>query len=171
MISKIKALRKQIATDCVAKIIRADQKGDLPSLPYSTYKIIDDRKGTGREDISYVPKENALEETRVEERNTTISFNCYGTTHDNSLALATQLRKWFVLGGLLYLEELNVAIVSISELQNRTTFLVDAYDEKWGFDVIMRYLDIDEREVDYFDKVEYEVEISTDFKEGQKGDD
>lgn len=159
MISKIKAIRRQLASDCAATIIRADQKGDLPNLPYTTYKIIGDRPGTGREDVSYVSKENALEETRIEERNTTISFNCYGTTHDNSLALATQLRKWFVLGGPLYFEELNMAIVSISEVQNRTTFLVDAYDEKWGFDVIIRYLDIDEREVDYFDKVEVEMKI------------
>lgn len=159
MISKIQAIRRQLANDCATTIIRADQPGALPNLPYATYKIIGDRKGTGREDISYVSKENALEETRVEERNTTISFNCYGTTHDNSLALATQLRKWFVLGGSLFLEELNVAIVSIPEVQNRTTFLVDAYDEKWGFDVIVRYLDIDAREVDYFDKVEIEKKI------------
>lgn len=159
MITKIKAIRKQLAVDTALTIIRADQPGKLPPLPYTTYKIIGDRKGTGLEDISYVSKENALEETRVEERNTTISFNCYGTTHDNSFALATQLRKWFVLGGPLYLDELNVSIKSISDVQNRTTFLIDAYDEKWGFDVIVRYMDTDQHEVDYFDKVEYEITI------------
>ncbi|MET4562180.1 hypothetical protein ABIA69_003366 [Lysinibacillus parviboronicapiens] len=157
MITKIKAIRRQLASDCTTTIIRADQTGDLPILPYATYKIIGDRKGTGREDVSYVSKTDALEETRVEERNATISFNTYGTTHDNSFEVATKLRKWFVLGGPLYLDEWNVAIVSISDVQNRTTFLVDSYDEKWGFDVIIRYLDTDEHEIDYFDKVETEI--------------
>lgn len=156
MITKIKAIRRQLASDFNINIIRADQPGNLPALPYATYKIIGDHKGTGQEDVSYASKTDALEETRVEERNTTISFNCYGTTHDNSLALAIQLRKWFVLGGPIYLDELNVAIKSTSAVQNRTTFLIDAYDEKWGFDVIVRYLDIDAREVDYYDKVETE---------------
>lgn len=157
MITKIKAIRKQLAADCAATIIRADQPGALSKLPYATYKIIGDRKGKGREDVTYISKDNALEETRFEERNITISFNCYGTSHDNSLSLATQLRKWFVLGGPIYLDELNVAIVGISDVQNRTTFLVDAYDEKWGFDVIIRYIDTDQHEIDYFDKVEYEI--------------
>lgn len=158
-VNLVKLIRKQLAADTNHTIIRADQPGAVPSLPYATYKIISDRKGTGREDVSYISKENALEETRIEERNTTISFNTYGTTHDNSFEVATKLRKWFVLGGPLYLDELNVAIVSISEVQNRTTFLVDAYDEKWGFDVIIRYMDTDEHEIDYFDKVEYEITI------------
>lgn len=159
MINLIKSVRRQLSTDTGVNIIRADQPGDLPSLPYATYKIMGDRKGTGQEDVSYVSKIDALEETRVEERNTTISFNCYGTSHDESLATATKLRKWFVLDGPIYLDDLNVVLVSISDVQNRTTFLIDAYDEKWGFDVILRYLDIDARDVDYFDKVELEMKI------------
>lgn len=162
MIDKIKSIRRQLANDCNVNIIRADQPGDLPKLPYATYKIIGDRSGTGQDDVSYVSKTDTLEETRVEERNTTISFNCYGTSHDESLATATKLRKWFVLDGPIYLDEINVAIANIPDVQNRTTFLVDAYDEKWGFDVILRYLDIDAREVDYFDKVEIEMKVEGD---------
>lgn len=159
-----KAIKKQLATDTNTTIIRADQTGVVPQKPYATYKIISHRKGTGQEDISHRDEPDALIEKRVEERNATISFNVYGTTHDNAYEVAEKLRKWFVYGGSFYLDEMNAAVVEVSDVQNRTTFLVDSYDEKYGFDVIIRYLDIDEREADYFDTVEYYVQINSDTK-------
>ena len=63
------------------------------------------------------------------------------------------------MGEVLSLDELGVAVASISKVGNRTSFLVDAYDEKWGFDVIIRYNETDQYEIDYFDKVEYEITI------------
>ncbi|UPW82326.1 hypothetical protein [Lysinibacillus sp. Ag94] len=153
----VKLIRNQLATDTDLTIIRADQPGDLPKLPYATYKVIGDRKGVGQEDVSHINKPDALSETRTQERNSTISFNIYGTSHDNAYEVATQLRKWFEWGGSLFLEDINVAVVDLTDVTNRTTFLLDSYDEKWGFDVIIRYLDIDEHDVDYFDKVEYEI--------------
>ncbi|MFJ6210594.1 LIC_12616 family protein [Lysinibacillus sp. NPDC092081] len=155
----VKLIRNQLATDTDITIIRADQPGDLPELPYVTYKVIGDRFGVGQEDVSYADFPDALVETRIQERNSTISLNIYGTSYDNAFEVATKLRKWFEYRGFLFLEEINVAIVSMSDIDNRTTFLVDSYDEKWGFDVIIRYLDIDEKEVDYFDKVEVEMKL------------
>ncbi|MFJ7891299.1 LIC_12616 family protein [Lysinibacillus xylanilyticus] len=155
----VKLIRNQLATDTDLTIIRADQPGDLPKLPYATYKVLGHRKGVGQEDISYRDEPNAHVEKRVEERNATISFNCYGTTHDNAYEIAEKLRKWFVRGGSFYLDEIDVVIIDVSEVDNRTTFLIDAYDEKWGFDVIIRYLDMDENEVDYFDKAEVKMNL------------
>ncbi len=153
----IKLIRKQLADDTNLTIIRADQTGNIPNLPYATYKVISDRKGVGREDVSHVDTLNSLVETRTQERNSTISFNIYGTSLDNAFEVATQLRKWFEWRGSLFLEDINVAVVNVTDVTNRTTFLVDTYDEKWGFDVIIRYLNIDEHDIDYFDKVEYEI--------------
>jgi len=155
----IKAIREQLATDYNLTIIRADQTGDVPALPYVTYKIISDRKGVGRESVEHIDGENQLIEQRSQERNATISFNVYGTSHDNAYEMAKQLRKWFEWRGSLFLEEINIALVSVSTVDNRSVFLVDAYDEKYGFDVIIRYIDSDEFEIDYFDKVEYDVII------------
>lgn len=155
----MKLIRKEVAVDSSLTIIRADQTGDIPTLPYVTYKIIGDRKGQGRENISHVDQPDSLIEKRTQERNFTISFNTYGTSHDNSFEVASQLRKWFEGRGSFFLDGLGVAIVSISEVGNRTTFLVDTYDEKWGFDVIIRYNETDQYEIDYFDKVEYEITI------------
>ena len=155
----IKAIRNQLATDLGLTIIRADQTGPLPALPYATYKVIGDRKGFGRESSNYLDSPNALVETRNQTRNATISFNVYGTSHDNAYEVATQLRKWFEWRGSLFLDEINIAAVSVEEVGNRTTFLIDSYDEKWGFDVIIRYLESDSLEIDYFDQVESEIII------------
>jgi len=158
-VNLIKLIRKQLLDDTDLTIIRADQTGDIPKLPYATYKVIGDRKGVGQEDVSHVNKPDSLSETRIQERNATISFNTYGTSHDNAFEVATQLRKWFEWRGSLFLDEINVAIVNLTDVTNRTTFLLDSYDEKWGFDVIIRYLDIEEHDIDYFDKVEVEMKL------------
>lgn len=155
----IKAIRNQLATDFGLTIIRADQTGDIPALPYATYKVIGDRKGFGRESSNYLDSPDALVETRDQTRNATISFNVYGTSHDNAYEVATQLRKWFEWRGSLFLDEINVAAVPVEEVGNRTTFLINSYDEKWGFDVIIRYLESDSLEIDYFDQVESEIII------------
>ncbi|WGT37680.1 hypothetical protein QH639_17835 [Lysinibacillus sp. 1 U-2021] len=155
----IKLIRKQLVADTALTVIRADQAGDIPKLPYATYKVIGDRKGIGQDDVSHVNKPDALSETRIQERNSTISFNTYGTSHDNAYEVATQLRKWFEWRGSLFLDEINVAVVNLTDVTNRTTFLLESYDEKWGFDAIIRYQEIDEHEIDYFDKVEVEMKL------------
>lgn len=155
----IKSIRIQLAKDTGLTIIRADQLGKPPSLPYITYKVISDRKGVGRENVEHIDGENQLIEQRSQERNATISFNVYGTSHDNAFEVAKQLRKWFEWRGSLFFEEINVALVEVSAVDNRSVFLIDAYDEKYGFDVIIRYIDSDQYEIDYFDKVETEFII------------
>lgn len=155
----VKMIRKQLAEDAGLTIIRADQTGDIPKLPYATYKVIGDRKGIGQDDVSHVNRPDALSETRIQERNATISFTTYGTSHDNAFEVATQLRKWFEWRGSLFLDEINVAVVNLTDVTNRTTFLLESYDEKWGFDVIIRYLEFDEHDIDYFDKVEVEMKL------------
>ena len=155
----IKVIRTQLATDTGFTIIRADQKGKLPALPYATYKLISDRKGVGHENVEHIDSENQLIEQRSQERNATISFNVYGTSHDNAFEVAKQLRKWFEWRGSLFLEEINVALVDVTAVDNRSVFIINAYDEKYGFDVIIRYIDSDQYEIDYFDKVESEFII------------
>lgn len=161
----IKSIRTQVEKDTGFTVIRADQKGKLPELPYATYKVISDRKGVGRDDVQHIDGHEQLIEQRSQERNATISFNIYGISHDNAFEVAKQLRKWFEWRGSLFLDEINVALVSVSAVDNRSVFLVDAYDEKFGFDVIIRYVDSDQYEIDYFDTVEWEVQINTDTKE------
>lgn len=147
-----KLICSQLMTDLNVTVIRADQTGQLPSLPYITYKMLSDRDGVGQENVTYVSVETGLDEHREAERNSTISYTCYGTTNDEAFELAQALRKWFVHGGSFYLDSINLVTASVSDVQNRTTFLVNSYDEKWGLDVKLRYIDSDVRSIEYFDK-------------------
>lgn len=157
--SLIKTIRKQIASDLGLTIIRADQPGDVPPLPYATYKVQGDGKGFGREDVSYEDQPEELIETTEEERLMNVTFSTYGTTHDQAYDLSQEIRKWFNRDGFLFLQENGAAVARLSDVLNKTTFLVDAYDEKFGVDVMIRYNETDTAPVDYFDKVEYEIDI------------
>lgn len=155
----IKAIRRQLAADLGLNIIRADQPGDLPPLPYATYKVLGDSKGFGYEDVSYEDQPAELFETTEEERLMNVTFTTYGTTHDQAYDLSKKIRKWFERDGFFFLEENDAAVARLSDVLNKTTFLVDAYDEKYGVDVMIRYNETDAASVDYFDKVEYEINI------------
>lgn len=156
----LKAIQEAVETANDLTIIRADQTGDLPQLPYATYKVISDRKGVGRETIEFVDLPNQLDEQVERERNVTLSFNIYGNTHDEAYELAKKLRRWFENNrSAEFCEENNITFASVTDVTNRTTFLVDSYDEKYGFDIIVRYNDVDQYEIDYFDTVEYEIII------------
>ena len=157
--SLIKTIRKQLAADLGLTIIRADQPGDVPPLPYATYKLQGDGKGFGREDTSYEDRPLELLETNKEARLTSVTFTTYGTTHDQAYELAKRLHKWFNRDGFFFLQENGAAVARLSDVLNKTTFLIDAYDEKYGVDVMIRYNESDAASVDYFDKVEYEINI------------
>ena len=154
----IKEIRKALATDTALTIIRADQDGTTSPRPFATYKVMGDRKGTGRETIEHIDSTHALEEKRNQNRTITISLHAYGKTHNEAYETAQKLRKWFGFKGAQSLEALNVSALP-GNVTNRTTFLVDSYDEKYGFDVVIHYIDADQYEIDYFDKVEYQIII------------
>lgn len=155
----IKAIRRQLAADLGLNIIRADQPGDLPPLPYATYKVLGDGKGFGHEDVSYEDQPDELLETTEEERLMNVTFTTYGTTHDQAYELSKKIRKWLKRDGFFFLQESGAAVARLSDVLNKTTFLMDSYDEKYGVDVMIRYNETDAASVDYFDKVEYEIII------------
>lgn len=155
----IKAIRRQLAADLKLNIIRADQPGDLPSLPYATYKVLGDGKGFGHEDVSYEDQPEELLETTEEERLMNVTYTAYGTTHDQAYELSQEIRKWFNRDGFFFLQKNGAAVARLSDVLNKTTFLFESYDEKYGVDVMIRYNEADAASVDYFDRVEYEINI------------
>lgn len=45
------------------------------------------------------------------------------------------------MSGENHLEDMNIVVTNLRAIENRTTFLVDSYDYKHGFDVQMRGTD------------------------------
>ena len=83
----------------------------------------------------------------------TVSFQIYAEDEETTIDLTNKVRQWFLFYGLDFIQSQNVAVVTVGDIENRTTFLVDSYEYKYGFDVQLRLSDQQMKEVDYFDKV------------------
>lgn len=154
MIATIKAINKQLRADTGINVIQANGEGKLPSLPYGTYNLTSPYiKGVGRENTVFSVSGDELQEKRTEQYKSTLSFNLYGTSNETAIDLAMQVREWFLFHGEEFLSDQNVAIVEVRNIENRTTFLVDSYEYKFGFDVQLRMMSELSRNIDYFDHV------------------
>ncbi|RYI25197.1 hypothetical protein EVU96_24850 [Bacillus infantis] len=160
MINAIKQIIARIKSDTGISIVQANSNGaPKPPLPYGVYNITSPYiKGVGREDLSVYEDENGLYQKRTEQYRVTLSFNLYGNSNETTIDLALKVRKWFLFLGQDFIEEQNIAVTDIGNIENRTTFLVDSYEYKQGFDVQLRLTDEQVRVVDWIEKAIIEME-------------
>lgn len=155
MIEKIKSVVRELRSCTGIQVIRVNQNGDIPALPYATYNITSAyTKGTGREDISYHDTGTELVQKRSNEVTFILSVNSYAEDEETAIESANAIRKWFLFYADEFMREINAAVIDVGSIGNRTAFLVDSYEYKHGFDVQLRFTEIDDIPVDYFDKVE-----------------
>lgn len=155
MITKIKSIIRELRSHTGINVIQVNQNGDMPDLPYATYNITSAyTKGTGREDITHHDIGDDLVQRRFNEVKFTLSINSYGSTEETAIENANAIRKWFLFYADEFMREINATVIDVGTLENRSAFLVDSYEYKRGFDVQLRFTEIDEASVDYFDKVE-----------------
>jgi hypothetical protein len=155
MIQSIKSLISRLYQDTGIRVIQANQTASQPPLPYGVYNITSPYiKGVGREDVSTFEDETGLYLKRTEQYKVTISFNLYAKDNETTIDLASQVRKWFLFMGEEFIQEQNIAIVEVGNTENRTTFLVDSYEYKHGFDVQLRLSEELIKAVGYFDRIE-----------------
>lgn len=143
-------------------IIEADQDGDRPKGPHATYKI-----------TSPHIKDVGMPFESVEETDTTVflrqdksfkvafSINAYAVDIDESISLATRLHEWFDFIGQEVFEDNDLALVEIGNIENRDAFIVDGYERRNGFDVIIRAAKTVKLDVGYIEKVEINDKIYT----------
>lgn len=159
MIQAIKSIISQIYKDTGIRVIQANQNAPKPSLPYGVYNITSPYiKGVGREDINTYEDETGLYQKRVEQYLVTLSFNLYAPTNDSTIDLALQVRKWFLFLGQEFIQDQNIVVANVGNVENRTTFLVDSYEYKHGFDVQLRMTSEMIRQLDWIEFVEIEME-------------
>lgn len=84
----------------------------------------------------------------------TLSLTCYSRQKEKALNLATRLRSWFEFRGYQYLKDNSLIVANIEATTDRTTFLETHYDNRVGFDVILRVCSVDEKEVGFIELVE-----------------
>lgn len=126
-------------------VIWSDNTLQVPPKPYTTVsatsKIYEHQNHYDEQvdDVRY----------QVRSFKQTLSFNVRGVNTQVEFLrqpreLANTIRRWFLIYATPLLDKLNVAVVSIGEVGDRTTFLVDSYDYKVGFDVDLRMVQTDE---------------------------
>lgn len=138
----IETIRKQIYKDTGTLVIPANTTAKTPPLPFATINVtspwIDD---VGHADVHKYEDEAGLHIRRTEAFQFVFSFNVYAETDMEAIRLARLIRGWFALTGEIFMEDLNIVVVTRGNIENRTTFLVDSYEYKHGFDVQFRAVD------------------------------
>jgi hypothetical protein len=156
MITAIKSMITKIKADIGITVIQANQKGEIPPLPYAVYNITAPYvKDRGQPNITPRDTGDDLYLQYEEQYLVTISFNIFADKNESTIDWAMKLRQWFLFFGQDFLQENGIAVVNVGNIENRTTFLVDSYEYKHGFDVQLRMTQNIEVKTDWFDKVTF----------------
>jgi hypothetical protein len=141
-IQAIKDMIARIKQDTGITIIKANTTYKPPPLPYAVYNITSPYvKERGRGAVTQYSDDNGSYEKRSEQYRMTISFNVYAEDIETTMELAFKLHQWFLFLGQTFLRDNNLAVYQVGNIEDRTTFLVDSYEYKHGFDVQLRTAD------------------------------
>lgn len=159
MIDIIKNMIAKAYQDTGLRIIQANTTAPKPPLPYAVYNITSPHiKDRGQPNMTPQERDGELYLTYEEQYLTTISFNVYADKNESTIELAMKLRQWFLFVGQEHLQDNGIAVVNVGNIENRTTFLVDSYEYKHGFDVQLRMTQTAEMPTEWFNKVTFKGE-------------
>lgn len=124
---------------CAAPIIMADQMGERPKVPHATYKLTTPYgKAVGQAEETGVVIDGKYKLQRLSDYKTTISFTAYAMDDDDSVELAQKIYDWFSFAGVDVLQSIGVAVADQTDVINRDAFVIEDYERRNGFDVILR---------------------------------
>lgn len=124
---------------CAAPIIMADQMGERPKVPHATYKLTTPYgKAVGQAEETGVVINGEYKLQRLSDYKTTISFTAYAMDDDDSVELAQKIYDWFSFAGVDVLQSIGVAVADQTDVINRDAFVIEDYERRNGFDVILR---------------------------------
>lgn len=126
------------------------------SYPYITYNFINlytQFRGQGNYTRDLVLStderfEYDVEETLELQPQATVSINAYSKDKLEAQELAKKAMDWFKHVGWQYLYDNNIVVVSIEAFGDRTIHIVDYYENRIGFDVIIRFTDEIKRRIE-----------------------
>lgn len=128
-----------ISKHCTAPIIMADQMGERPKVPHATYKLTTPYgKAVGQAEETGVVIDGKYKLQRLSDYKTTISFTAYAMDDDDSVELAQKIYDWFSFAGIDVLQSIGVAVADQTDVINRDAFVIEDYERRNGFDVILR---------------------------------
>lgn len=150
--SVVESIRKQILKDTKFLIIPANTTNAIPDLPYGVINItspfIKDR-GQGAETVEEVDSKLYLK--RTETYKETLSLTIFAENEEVAGEYAKTIRKWFIFFGRTFLQEQGIVVIGAGNIESRTTFLLESYEYKQGFDVLIRLSDQYQQEIEHIE--------------------
>jgi hypothetical protein len=141
-------------------VIEQEDTGDQPTGPHATYKFTSSYiKDVGMSEEWAEASEDTYVLKQQETFKVALSITAYAADSDASFDLAMTLREWFQFYGQDDLEAANIAVVNLGNVDNRDAFVVDEYERRNGFDVILRVSKELSMDVGYIEKVEINDKI------------
>ena len=141
----------------------ANQVNPEPEFPFVIYSFTAayiPENGLG--DYSDIEREDRFQEIRKEEPTCTMSFTVCSVDRktkegvilgdDEALELAEKATGWFLHVGYEDLSRRGATVVDVSNIQDRSTLMVDEEARRQGFDVTIRYVRQDAREIQAIDR-------------------
>lgn len=136
---------KELAAYLGKQVVMVEQAHKKPPSPFIGYKVTtpyNPERGQPAEMdkaiTSAAPNfDYDIERTITEQPTMTISFTAYAKTEDEAISLAMQAYSWFYFDYDI-LSGNNIVVVEATSVQNRDTLIVDDYERRQGFDVILR---------------------------------
>jgi hypothetical protein len=145
---------------CSAPIIMADQMGARPKVAHATYKFTTAHgKAVGQAEETVVIINGEYKLQRLSDYKVTISFSSYAMDDDESVALAQKIYDWFSFAGLDVLQSIGVAVADQTDIINRDAFVIEDYERRNGFDVILRVSRTQLKDIEWIEKVEINEEV------------
>lgn len=142
---KIEALKEiiaQIKKDTGVQIVKGNTKHETPPLPYGIYNVTSPYvKGSGKGSFERYSTDGINYEKRTEQYKFTVSFSFFAEDNETTIDRAMKVRQWFLFLGKDFISDRNLTIVKAGNIENRTTFIVDDYEYKHGFDIQFRATD------------------------------
>ena len=141
-------------------VVPTESEGPKPKYPYIGYKTTTPYNLSGTKG-NYTKRviesldnrfEHDIEETLEVQPTFTISVNAYSDDAFESQALIKKAHDWFKHIGYDDLSSINVVTVDVQSFTDRTLLIVDNYESRVGFDVILRTVDKIKRRVETIEK-------------------
>lgn len=116
-------------------VIRANQTAPAPAHPYATYNVTTPAQANNG---TYQQHEDGIDRLLVR---SVWSITILSKDWDESIALATKAREWFVHTGRVWLADRGITVQSATDINNRDNILTVEYERKNGFDVFFYVFD------------------------------
>ena len=140
-------------------IIQGDQIGDKPEIAHATFKFTTPYgRGVGQAEEIPVIVDGVYTLRRKDEFQTVISFTAFAMNDDESVDLAQSIHDWFSFYGVDILQNIGIAVVDQTNVTNRDAFVIEDYERRNGFDVILRITRIQDLEVNWIETVQIDTE-------------